>query len=459
MITILTNNKILRCLAAFSGKFQPVKFVSLLASLAFGLFILTILADPANAKKKSAAIAQNPFKVAFIYPTKTGQDQNGLAPAEMSGFVAQHELGRMELEKSLRGRVTTQTIEDVTAGVNDESVMRDLIAQGNKVIFAADAEYGAACAKLAAEFPDIYFLQFGGHQSNGKNFASYNARDYEGSYLDGLLAGTMTKSNNLGFIANAPTPSALQAINAFLLGAQSINSYAKLQVVWLNAQNPSQNPPQKPNHNLAHDAVMALIDQDVDVLFYNIDGNSIAALAEAKMVYIFGFPSDLKKSAPNYQLTATTQNWGKYFTTTVQNIMRGHYQAQNFWGGIRHGTIKQVGLNRTVPLNLSLRYERLYNQLKAGSFNPFIGPITDVNGKIAVKADRALTDNALQKMDFRMAGIKEIDLPKPVVLPTAQPDSGDLTAQTEQAGQALDDSDVKNGDNSVKSSVGDEIKP
>src|SRR5690349_13465634 len=186
-------------------------------NLAAFLFAALAFCFPAHSQKTE------PLKVAWVYVT----------PVTDAGWVHQHELGRQAVQSFFGDRVKTTYVESVPEGADAERVIRDLVAQGNKLIFATSFGYGDAMEKVARDFPDVYFEHATGYKT-GPNLRVYEGRFYEDAYLAGIVAGKMTKSNTLGFVGAFPIPEVMRNLNAYLLGAQSVNPKAKLKVVWVN---------------------------------------------------------------------------------------------------------------------------------------------------------------------------------------------------------------------------------
>ena len=182
----------------------------------------------AAAPEKTAAApadkAAGPYKVAFVY----------VSPASEEGWSRQHDLARIALEKVYGDKVKFTTVENIPAGADSERVLRDLAQQGNKLIFATSFGYMNSVLKVAKEFPDVKFEHATGYKT-APNVANYSARFYEARYLAGKLAGAMTKTNVLGYVAAVPIPEVLQGINAYTLGAQSVNPNVEVRVVWTSA--------------------------------------------------------------------------------------------------------------------------------------------------------------------------------------------------------------------------------
>ena len=182
-------------------------------------------AAPAKAEAPAAApAAQGPMKVAFLY----------VSPANEEGWSTQHDIARRAVEAKFGDKIKVTTVENIPENADAERVLRDLAQQGNKLIFATSFGYMNSVLKVAKEFPGVKFEHATGYKT-AENVANYSARFYEARYLAGKLAGATTKSNILGYVAALPIPEVLQGINAYTLGAQSVNPNVEVRVVWTSA--------------------------------------------------------------------------------------------------------------------------------------------------------------------------------------------------------------------------------
>lgn len=337
------------------------------------------------------APAPTPVNVAFVYVSPIGD----------AGWTFQHDQGRKQMEQALGGKVKTKYVENVAEGPDAERVIRELAQSGNKVIFTTSFGYMNATEKVAKLFPKTIFAHATGYKT-GPNFANYNARFYEGRYLTGVIAGRMTKTNILGYVAAFPIPEVLQGINAFTLGARSVNPKAEVRVIWVN----SWYDPGK-----EREAALTLLSQNADILNQHTDSTAVVQAAEEKGKYAFGYHSDMSKYGPKAQLTATTHQWGDYYTKTVSEVIAGTWKPTSIWGGYKEGMIKLAPLNPVIPADVKAEVGKLEDALKAGKFQPFTGPIKDQDGKERLAAGKTMPDDVLGKMDYYVEGVAS-KLPK-----------------------------------------------
>jgi simple sugar transport system substrate-binding protein len=337
------------------------------------------------------ASASAQTKVGFVYVSPIGD----------AGWTYQHDQGRKEMEAALGAKVATKYVENVPEGADAERVIRELATSGNQVIFATSFGYMNYMERVSKAFPKVTFLHATGYK-RGKNFGTYNARFYEGRYLTGIIAGRMTKSNILGYVAAFPIPEVLQGINAFTRGARSVNPKAEVRVIWVN----SWYDPGK-----ERDAANTLLSQNADVITHHTDSTAVVQAAEEKGKWAFGYHSDMAKYGPKAHLTATTHQWGAYYTKAVNDVMAGTWKSGDIWGGFKEGMIRLAPLNPAIPADVRDQVSKLEAELKAGKFHPFTGPVKDQEGKERLAAGKVMPDDELGKMNYFVEGVAS-KLPK-----------------------------------------------
>ncbi len=331
------------------------------------------------------AAAQDKLKVGFVYVSPIGD----------AGWTYQHDLGRIAMDKSLGDRISTKFIESVPEGAEAERVIRDLAKSGHNLIFTTSFGYMNPTLKVAKLFPKTTFEHSTGYKQS-KNVGTYMCRFYEGRYLTGIIAGKMTKSNQLGYVAAFPIPEVIRGINSFTLGAKSVNPDIQVKVIWVN----SWFDPGK-----EREASEALIDQGVDVVTHHTDSTAPTTTAEEKGVYSIGYHSDMAKYGENAHLTATTHVWDTYYTKVAKEVLEGSWKPTAVWGGIKDGMIELAPLNKKIPADVVTRVEKVKNAISDGSFHPFSGPIKNQDGKIIVEEGKSLTDNDLLGMTYYVDGV------------------------------------------------------
>ncbi|NBO81511.1 MAG: BMP family ABC transporter substrate-binding protein [Betaproteobacteria bacterium] len=356
-------------------------------------FVQASVAGGALAGLGVPALAQSsgPLKIGFVYVSPIGD----------AGWTTQHNMGRLEMEKALAGKVTTSFVEKVTEGADTERVIREMATSGHRLIFATSFGYMNAVEKVSKEFPKVAFMHATGYKS-GPNFGNYNARFYEGRYIAGMVAGRTTKSNVLGYVAAFPIPEVLQGINSFTRGARSVNPKIDVRVIWVN----SWYDPGK-----EREAALTLIAQKADVLTHHTDSTAVVQAAEEKSVFACGYHSDMSKYGPKAHLTATTHHWGAYYTKIAQEVIAGTWKAGTIWGGMKDGFIKMAPLNASIPAAVKDQVTKVEADIRAGKFHPFSGSVMDQDGKERLGAGKTMSDDDLGKMNYYVQGVTS-KLPK-----------------------------------------------
>ncbi|MEI6028971.1 MAG: BMP family ABC transporter substrate-binding protein [Betaproteobacteria bacterium] len=343
--------------------------------------------EPKKAEAPAAAAAKpEPIKAAWIY----------VGPVGDAGWSFAHDLGRKAVEAKFGDGIKTTIVEKVPEGADAERVIRDLATQGNKIIFATSFGYMDAMLKVAGEFPDVKFEHATGYKT-APNLRIYDASFYHDTYMAGVIAGKMTKTNTLGFVGSFPIPEVLRNINAFTLGAQSVNPKIKTKVVWVNTW---FDPPKE------SEAAQSLINQQADVLLQNTDSTAVLQTAEKNGKYAFGWDSDMSAFGPKAHLASAIANWGPYYIKAIEELKAGTWKTERTVWGVKEGLNDLVKIADVVPEDAKKRVEEIKAGLKGDTFEVFTGPIVDNTGKERLakdaKADQAWKD----KIDFYVKGVE-----------------------------------------------------
>ena len=345
--------------------------------------------EPKKAEAPAAAASApkpEPIKAAWIY----------VGPVGDAGWSFAHDLGRKAVEAKFGDGVKTTFVEKVPEGADAERVIRDLATQGNKIIFATSFGYMDAMMKVAGEFPDIKFEHATGYKT-APNMRIYDASFYQDTYMAGVIAGKMTKTNVLGFVGSFPIPEVLRNINAFTLGAQSVNPKIRTKVVWVNTW---FDPPKE------SEAAQSLINQKADVLLQNTDSTAVLQTAEKNGKYAFGWDSDMSSFGPKAHLGSAIVNWAPYYIKAIEELKAGTWKTERTVWGVKEGLNDLIKIADVVPEDAKKRVEEIKAGMKDGSFEVFTGPIVDNAGKERLakdaKADQAWRD----KIDFYVMGVE-----------------------------------------------------
>jgi basic membrane protein A len=333
-----------------------------------------------------AAAKPEPLKAAWIY----------VGPVGDAGWSFAHDLGRKAVEAKFGDAIKTTFIEKVPEGADAERVIRDLAQQGNKIIFATSFGYMEAMLKVAADFPDVKFEHATGYKT-APNMRIYDASFYQDTYMAGVIAGKMTKTNVLGFVGSFPIAEVLRNINAFTLGAQSVNPKIKTKVVWVN----TWYDPGKES-----EAAQSLINQKADVLLQNTDSTAVLQTAEKNGKYAFGWDSDMSSFGPKAHLGSAIVNWAPYYIKAIEEVKAGSWKTERTVWGVKEGLNDLIKIADVVPDDAKKRVDEIKAGLKDGSFNPFTGPVVDNTGKERLAKDQKADQAWLDKVDFYVKGVE-----------------------------------------------------
>ena len=341
---------------------------------------------PAPAPVAAAPAKAAPLKIAFAY----------VGPVGDGGWTYAHDNGRKAVEKEFGDKVVTSFVEKVPEAADAERVFRDMIGQGNKLIFGTTFGYMEPMLKVAADAKDVKFEHATGYKT-ADNLRTYDSRTYEGAHLAGVIAGGMTQTNTLGVVGSIPIPEVIRNINSFTLGAQSVNPKVKVKVVWVNEW---FNPPKET------EAAQSLINGGADVLMQNTDSSAVLQTAEKAGKYAFGWDSDMTAYGPKAHLASAVINWGPYYVKATRDALEGTWKTGQSWWGVKEGAIDIVSISDKVPADLKAKVEKVKAGLKDGSYVIWKGPIIGSDGKEVLKKDEVADDKFLGGVKFYVKGVE-----------------------------------------------------
>ena len=344
-------------------------------------------AAPSGAAAGSAtAPAKGPLKVAFAY----------VGPVGDAGWTFAHDKARRAIEAEFAGKITTSFVENVPEAADAERVIRDLVAQDAGLVFGTTFGYMESMMKVAADAKAVKFEHATGYKT-AANLRTYDSRTYEGAYMVGVIAGGVTKSNTLGVVASIPIPEVIRNINAFTLGAQSVNPAITTRVVWVNKW---FDPPKEA------EAAQALLNDGADVLMQNTDSSAVLQTAEKASKFGFGWDSDMSKFGPSSHLASAVIDWAPYYKKTVKDVLEGTWKTEQTWWGVKEGAIDVVSISDKVPAPIKDKLAAVKTGLADGSFAIWKGPITDQSGKEVVAANQVANDDFLHGINFYVKGVQ-----------------------------------------------------
>ena len=309
------------------------------------------------------------------------------------GWVAAQENGRHYLEQQMPG-VETIMMDSIPAGEKAREAFEKLIDEGCTIIFSTSYEHQPDVNIVAAQHPDIVFLQCAGTQT-AANVGTYFGYIEQCNYLAGMVAGLMTKTNQVGFVASVSVPEVFRDINAFTLGVRSVNPQAQVQAGWtLSWYDPRRD----------EQIAQALIASGCDVLGHDVASDAVQKTAEKAGCYGIGYNVDMRESAPTRNLTSAIWNWGPYYVDTVKSVQAGEWESSAYIGGLDSGMVDIAPLSDAIPAQAQQQVEQARQQMIAGDLKVFAGPIYDRSGQLRVPAGQEASSELLLGMDWLVEG-------------------------------------------------------
>ena len=327
-------------------------------------------------------------RVGFIY----------IGPVGDFGWTAGHDRARQELQEHFGDAVETNIVENVDYGADAERVMTQMALSGTDMIFAASFGYGPDVNAVAGRFPDVAFQHATGYIQEHDNISLYDARFYEGRAVLGHIAGKMTETNTIGYIASFPIPAVISGINSAFLHARAVNPDVNFRIIWTYSWfDPA----------LEADAAETLIEQGADVIMQHTDSTAAVRVAEDAGVMAFGQASDMTQFGPTAHLSAIVDRWAPYYISRVQALKDGTWEAQNSWMGFADGVIEMAPWNDRIPADLQEEADGLVAAIAAGEYHPFTGPLNRQDGTPWLAEGEIAPDGDLATMNFYVEGITQ----------------------------------------------------
>ena len=306
----------------------------------------------------SSAFA-DPVRAAFVYIGPTGDH----------GWTYAHDQGANYVQEQLGDGVVITRIESVAENSDSERVITSL-ARKNDIIFTTSFGYMNPTIKVAARYPDVKFEHATGYLRPTDNISTYSARFYEGRHVIGKIAGRMTNSNIIGYIASFPIPEVIRGINSAFLAAKSVNPDIQIKIVWVYTWfDPGKEA----------DAARALIAQGADIIMQHTDSTAAMTVAEEEGVRAFGQASDMSAWGPVAHLTSIIDYWGPYYAARVQAVADGTWTSTDTFEGVPEGMVEFAGFGQ-MPDEVKLEAEMTILDLEFGDVHPFTGPINKQDG-------------------------------------------------------------------------------
>ncbi|HKL65936.1 MAG TPA: BMP family ABC transporter substrate-binding protein [Roseovarius sp.] len=351
-----------------------MKLTHLLTSAALALGLAT------------GAAAQEKTKVGFIY----------VGPIGDGGWTYEHDKGRLAVEEHFGDAVETVYQESVPEGADAERAITQMALQGADLIFTTSFGFMEPTLAVAEKFPNVKFEHATGYKTL-PNVSTYSARFYEGRAVQGHIAGKMTKSNIVGYIASYPIPEVIRGINSAYLHAAKVNPDIEFKIIWAYTWfDPAKEA----------DAAQALIEQGADVILQHTDSTAPQAAAEkAGNVVTFGQASDMAEYAPFPRVSSIIDDWAPYYIARTQAVMDGTWESQQVWHGIDEGMVGIGEITDAVPEDVRAEALALKEAMAAGEYHPFTGPINRQDGSAWLAEGEVADDGTLLGMDFYVEGL------------------------------------------------------
>ena len=339
----------------------------------------------------ATADGHEPLTVGFVY----------VGPIGDGGWTFQHNEGRLAVEEEFGDRVETVFQESVPEGADAERVITQMALQGADIIFTTSFGYMDPTNAVAARFPDVKFEHATGYKREHPNVSTYDARFYEGRAVIGHIAGHMTETNKIGYIASFPIPEVIQGINSAYLHAAEVNPDVEMVVTWVYTWfDPAKEA----------DAARAMIDQDVDVIMQHTDSTAPQAAAQEAnanggRVFTFGQASDMSAFAPNPRIASIIDDWSPYYIKRVGELLDGTYEQTASWGGMPEGEVVIGEMTSEIPEEVQASAQAIIDGITDGSYHPFTGPISKADGTVWLEEGEVAEDGELAGLDFYVEGI------------------------------------------------------
>ena len=287
--------------------------------------------------------------------------------------------------------------ENVPDEAGATTTMENMIQQGAKLIFATAFNHQYPALDLSKKYPDVIFEHAGGWEM-GPNFANFFGTPPDGWYMMGVAAGKMTTSNKLGFVAAFPLGWTNTFINAFTLGAKSVNPDVQTIVAYTFAWG---------DRAKEADTTNSLINQGVDVITMHVDSPStVISTAESRGVYSIGYQNlAAQQFAPEYWISGTGFTLGGKLTWLTSTVLDGTWKPIFLRCGIADGCMAIAPFGPKVPQEVQDLVMKTKADIESKTIVVFKGPIKDQDGNIKVADGEVLGDDAMGSVDWFVEGV------------------------------------------------------
>jgi basic membrane protein A and related proteins len=326
-----------------------------------------------------------PPKIAFLYFADKGD----------GGWTQAFDEAKPKMEAAVGMKIPyVENVPEVAGKITPAA--ESFINRGYNVIIGTAFGYSDTFKALSEKYPKVAFLNASG-TTNGPNLESFYGRTYESQYLCGMVAGAMSKSGKLGFVAAHPIGPVNWTINAYELGAQKMNPNATVTVIFTG----SWNDPVK-----ERSAAQALADQGIDVIGQHVDTPTPQIVAQERGLYGTGHHRDLREFAPKATLCSSAWTWDKFLAPELKKVIAGNWQPNPYgaFPGIKDGGTDIACCNSVVPKDVVDKVMAERKAIMEGK-QIFTGPMKETTGKERLADGKAIDDGGLWKMDWFVPGV------------------------------------------------------
>lgn len=277
------------------------------------------------------------------------------------------------------------------------TTIENMISEGAKMIFATAYAHQYPALELSKKYPDVIFEHVGGWEMSG-NFANIFGKPPDVWYMMGVAAGMMTKTNKLGFVAAFPLAWTDVFVNAYTLGAQSVNPDVEVIIGYTFAWGDSAKEAETTN---------SLINQEADVITMHVDSpQTVISTAESRGAFSIGYQNlAAQQFAPKYWITGSGFTLGGTFTWLASTVLDKSWKPIFLRCGLSDGCMAIAPYGPEVPQEVKDKVAEVQAGLEAGTIVTFAGPIKDQDGNIKIKEGEVLTDEAMSSVDWFVQGV------------------------------------------------------
>jgi basic membrane lipoprotein Med (substrate-binding protein (PBP1-ABC) superfamily) len=313
-----------------------------------------------------------------------------------AGYNQAHAEGIQVMKRNVP-EVEVIEVENVPEGADAERVMESMIKRGARLIIPASFGYLEPALRVAQRYPDVKFAHPGGYK-RAPNLTTFWASTPEAFYLLGMAAGKVTKTNKIGYVVALPISFFLANVNAFELGARSVNPKAETRVVFTGT---FLDPAKEAT------AATALLDQGADVLGVIVDSPiTVVQTAEKRGAYSVGYHYlGAQKLAPNGWISGIAFTWGNLYTRFARQVMDGAFKSENILGSLGDDLLAMAPFGPAVPAEVARLVDSKRKDFIAGRAHPFQGSLKDNTGVERVKAGDVFPLTELGKMNWLVEGV------------------------------------------------------